>query len=100
RYVLSILDIFAKNWSYESVFNYLKTGIVKIDRIYELENYCLKWNIKGRKWYESPWNFDEDTSFLEIQKEVVTPLLELKKNLDGVKTADKISKELYNFLIN
>ena len=100
KYVLSILDIFAKNWSYESVFNYLKTGIVKIDRIYELENYCLKWNIKGRKWYESPWNFDEDTSFLEIQKEVVTPLLELKKNLDGVKTADKISKELYNFLIN
>ena len=100
KYVLSILDIFAKSWSYESVFNYLKTGIVKIGRIYELENYCLKWNIKGRKWYESPWNFDEDTSFLEIQKEVVTPLLELKKNLDGVKTADKISKELYNFLIN
>lgn len=100
KYVLSILDIFAKNWSYESVFNYLKTGIVKVDRIYELENYCLKWNIKGKKWYESPWNFDEDTSFLEIQKEVVIPLLELKKNLDGVKTADKISKELYNFLIN
>ena len=100
KYVLSILDIFAKNWSYESVFNYLKTGIVKVDRIYELENYCLKWNIKGKKWYESPWNFDEDTSFLEIQKEVVIPLLALKKNLDGVKTADKISKELYNFLIN
>ena len=99
KYVLSILDIFAKNWSYESVFNYLKTGIVKIDRIYELENYCLKWNIKGKKWYDSPWDFDDDISFIDIQKEITNPLLELKKNLEGTKTADKISKELYNFLI-
>ena len=100
KYVLSILDIFAKNWSYEAVFNYLKTGIVKVRRIYELENYCLKWNIKGKKWYESPWNFDDDTSFAELQKEIVTPLLELKRNLEGTKTADKISKELYRFLID
>ena len=99
KYVLSILDIFAKNWSYESVFNYLKTGIVKIDRTYELENYCLKWNIKGKKWYDSPWDFDDDISFIDIQKEITNPLLELKKNLEGTKTADKISKELYNFLI-
>ena len=99
KYVLSILDIFAKNWSYEAVFNYLKTGIVKIDKIYELENYCLKWNIKGKKWYEKPWDFDEDKSFIEIQKNIITPLLELKNNLNGVKTAEKISKELYNFIL-
>ena len=99
KYVLSILDIFAKNWSYEAVFNYLKTGIVKIDKIYELENYCLKWNIKGKKWYEKTWDFDEDKSFIEIQKNIITPLLELKNNLNGVKTAEKISKELYNFIL-
>ena len=99
KYVLSILDIFAKNWSYEAVFNYLKTGIVKINKIYELENYCLKWNIKGKKWYEKPWDFDEDKSFIEIQKNIITPLLELKNNLNGVKTAEKISKELYNFIL-
>ena len=99
KYVLSILDIFAKNWSYEAVFNYLKTGIVKINKIYELENYCLKWNIKGKKWYEKTWDFDEDKSFIEIQKNIITPLLELKNNLNGVKTAEKISKELYNFIL-
>ena len=33
KYLISILDIFSKNWSYESVFNYLKTGFVKVDNI-------------------------------------------------------------------
>ena len=99
KYILSILDIFAKNWSYESVFNYLKTGIVNIDKIYELENYCLKWNIKGKKWYEKPWNYEEENNFEEEQKDIIEPLLRLKQNLIGVKTADKISKELYKFII-
>ena len=31
KYLISILDIFSKNWSYESVFNYLKTGFVKVE---------------------------------------------------------------------
>jgi ATP-dependent helicase/nuclease subunit B len=60
KYVLSIIDILAKNWSYESVFNYLKTGLVDVDNLYELEKYCLKWGIKGKKWYEKPWDYEEE----------------------------------------
>ena len=99
KYVLSILEIFAKNWTYEAVFNYLKSGIVKIDRLYELENYCLKWNIKGSKWYDKPWNFGEEDTFESEQKEIITPLLEFRKNLSSKNTADKISNELYKFII-
>ena len=99
KYVLAILDIFAKNWSYEAVFNYLKSGIVKVDRLDELENYCLKWNIKGSKWYEKPWDFGEEDTFEAEQKEVITPLLEFRKNLNSKNTADKISEELYKFIL-
>lgn len=99
KYVLAILDIFAKNWSYEAVFNYLKSGIVRIDRLYELENYCIKWNIKGSKWYEKPWNFGEEDTFEAEQKEVITPLLEFRKNLSSKNSADKISEELYKFIV-
>lgn len=99
KYVLSILDIFSKNWSYEAVFNYLKTGIVNIDKIYELENYCLKWDIRGKKWYEKPWDYGDDEHFKNEQIKIITPLLELKEKLKGIKTADKISKCLYDFIL-
>lgn len=99
KYVLSILDIFAKNWSYESVFNYIKSGIVKIDNIYELENYCLKWDIRGKKWYENKWNFGDENQFINEQNQIVMPLLELQKELKKEKTADNISKKLYDFIL-
>lgn len=62
KYAISVLEIFSKNWTYESVFNYLKTGIIKIDDIFELENYCLKWGIKGTKFYKEKWNFEKNNS--------------------------------------
>lgn len=109
KYLISILDIFARNWSYDSVFNYIKCGFLNItpSDIYLLENYALKWEIKGSKWYKTDWNFhDEDSTGKEIidhinelRREIVTPLVELKNNLSGNKTAKQISENLYNFLI-
>lgn len=109
KYLISILDIFARNWSYDSVFNYIKCGFLNItpSDIYLLENYTLKWEIKGSKWYKADWNFhDEDSTgkatidhINELRREIVTPLVELKNNLSGNKTAKQISENLYNFLI-
>lgn len=109
KYLLSILEIFAKNWSYESVFNYIKTGFLDItqEEIYALENYCLKWGIKYSKWYKGEWNFhDEDENnreqierFREIRKLIVNPLIKFKENLAGTNSAKEITKRLYEFLI-
>ena len=54
RYILGVLNIFAKNWSYEAVFEYIKTGFLNIDDsdINLLENYCIKWGINRSKWYK------------------------------------------------
>ena len=109
KYLISILDIFARNWSYDSVFNYIKCGFLNItpSDIYLLENYALKWEIKGSKWYKADWNFhDEDSTgketidhINELRREIVTPLVDLKNNLSGNKTAKQISENLYNFLM-
>ncbi len=109
KYLISILDVFARNWSYDSMINYLKSGFVNIaeDDIYELENYALKWEIKGSKWHKEDWNFkDADEVGKEfvnhvnqIRRTVVTPLVRLKANLSGTKTAKQISENLYNFFI-
>ena len=109
KYIISILDIFAKGWSYDSVFNYIKSGFVNItqEEIYLLENYAIKWEIKSSKWYKGDWNFhDEDKvgkdtidHINQVRRKVVEPLMELKSNLAGIKTAKQISKNLYDFLI-
>ena len=51
RYILSILEIIIKNYSYESVFNYLKINFSEIDEddIFKLEKYCIKYGIKNNK---------------------------------------------------
>lgn len=150
KYAISVLEIFSKSWTYESVFNYLKTGITKIDDIFELENYCLKWGIKGSKFYKEKWNFEKnnsengneginsdkdnnkdnneynnklnnkdsneynnkcnneeikednikentDINFTKDQEMIIKPLLELKEELKGNMTAEKISQIMYSF---
>ena len=108
QYVLAILEIFNKNWTYDAVFNYIKTGFSGIDEddIFKLEKYCLKWGIKQNKWKkEFTYGKSEAKDVAEIErleqirKELVEPLIRLKKRMDENKTAENISKQLYQFLI-
>lgn len=105
KYVLSVVEIFAKNWSYEAVFNYLKTGFTKMaqESLYMLENYCLKYGIRGNKWYKEDWKIAENDEELlklnELRRMVVEPLLTFKEKLKGTKTSKEISKAIYEFLI-
>ena len=51
EYIRSAIQILVKQFSYESMFHYLRSGMVEIDRetIDKLENYCLAYGIKGKK---------------------------------------------------
>ena len=101
KYILSILEIFSSNWSYESVMSYIKCGMLDADLndIYDLENYAFKWGIRGSKWYKEEWNYEEENPN-ELRKKVVEPLLKLKEELDKGKNAINISKVLYEFIEN
>ena len=108
QYVLAILEIFIKNWSYEAVFNYIKTGFSNIeeDDIFKLEKYCLKWGIKQNKWKKefTYGNYEEkDKAEIErleqIRKDLVNPLMNLKHKIDENKTVRGISKAIYEFLV-
>ncbi len=105
KFILAMLDIFAKNWSYESVFNYLKIGLLGIENedIYLLENYCIKWGIKGNKWlkkFEYEQINDKQEKLETLRREIVEPLVEFKNNISSNRTATQITKEIYKFLID
>lgn len=105
KYVMALLEIFAKNWSYESMFNYIKTGFCNVtnEEIFKLENYCISYGIKGSKWYKEDWKIaksDEELDKLnEIRKRVVEPLIAFHKRLNRTKTVKDISKTIYEFLL-
>jgi len=105
KYILAIFDILSKNFTYEAVFNYIKTGLLDIpeEDIFKLENYCIKWGIKGSKWYKQNWEYgnlsaEELTKLNEIRLQIVKPLLDLKEQISHNKTVESISKDLYNFI--
>jgi len=116
RLILSMLDIFNENWSYEAVFRYLKTGLTGIDQgsIDRLENYVLACGIRGSRWTdEQDWKMSSDlipdekslkaqSQLLEginqIRHLVSAPLLEFRKKTKGRKKASEFCGSLYEFL--
>ena len=79
RYILSILEIIIKNYSYESVFNYLKINFIEIDEedIFKLEKYCIKYGIKNRQFKKdfiygiNEKNKNEINYLNEIRKKII-----------------------------
>lgn len=108
KFLIAVLEICNKNWSYEAVFNYLKTGFVKIDKeeIFKLENYCIRWGIKGNKWYKEDWNYvgkdeytEEELARLnELRRMIVTPIRKLQEKARKDNSFINLTKILYEFL--
>lgn len=107
QYILSLINIFSKNWSANSVLEYIKTDLIDdVDEfdIWKLENYVLRWGIKGSKWYNGDWVFYEETEeeqekILHIREKIIKPLLDFKNDLARYKSIESITKRLYEFLM-
>ena len=103
--IISSLEILINNWSYESVFKFLKSGLINIEGKYidVLENYVLANGIKGYKWtrdlYDKDEISDEENILFEIMEEVREPLISLHNKIRGKKTVKEITTSLYNFLV-
>lgn len=116
--IFSILNMRKENFSYSSVFQYLKSGLVNIDNdsVHKLENFVLANGIKGKKWFDI-WkdkvsrNVEaEDDEALEklseeideinrIRESVMTPISNLTEKLKGRNTVAEICKYLYEFTL-
>ena len=121
--ILSVFDIFEEDWSYNSVMRYLRSGFIydaeynhinqsEIDR---LDNYILRYGIRGKKkWEEEKWITEQDSfekvwgdiPFEETEDEAVNaiklvstaPVLNLYKKVRSGKTAYSYAKALFEFM--
>ncbi len=115
--IVSAVEILSKNWSDESVFRYLKTGLLDLtnEEIDIIENYVLSNGIKGGFWTkEEPWECGISYSFenkeiSDYEKELLNkinlvrdkikePILKLSSNIKGGKKGRQVCEGLYDFL--
>ena len=124
--ITGAVEIFTKNFSYEAVFRYLKTGLLDIDveHIDILENFVIAAGIKGKRKWTDPqlWQekieyyfrdyYDNDNASPEEAETIeanikilndtrdafIKPLFGLNDKLKGKNTTIKICTALFEFL--
>lgn len=107
EYIKSALKLYLKNFSYESVFHYLRSGLADMEpeEIDRLENYVLRFGIKGYCSYSRL--FVHKTGGPE-EEEALAKLNELRERLMGqvevLHTGKKVRvgeyvRHLYDFLV-
>jgi ATP-dependent helicase/nuclease subunit B len=106
EFLLSSLEVVLRGYRYEEMFRFLKTGFGGVDteKCEKLENYALKYGVRGHKRWK-----EEFTSELDKEKEVLEELnkvkekfmaafVKLEKGIKGKKTVEEITRSLYDFL--
>lgn len=112
-FLISIFEIYQYDFSYNSLFKYVKSGLLNIDEedIFLLENFSIENGIKGYKWKS---DFDENSCVRykiddedriedlervnEIRRVVINPLVSFFNKIGGNHNVNYFIKELYNFL--
>lgn len=108
EYILSLLDVVSKNYRYEDIFRFLKTGFSDFDEdiCNGLENYALRYGIKGELWKKDfiygadEIGQDNLNQLNESRKELIKLFEGFEKiiNKDG-NVAEK-TERLYDFIKN
>ncbi|RDY25963.1 helicase-exonuclease AddAB subunit AddB [Romboutsia weinsteinii] len=115
--ILSALEMRNRRYSYETMFRYLKSGLIGIenDDISVLENYVLANGISGKRWFEERWEYrvnnnysidesDYDKELKErindIKNRVIKPIVKLQEKIKGKNKVEDICKSVYEFLID
>ena len=116
--ILSALEMRNRRYSYETMFRYLKSGLIGVSEedISLLENYVLQNGIKGKKWFEERWDYKVNPNYLaeesefdlaqkerinETRDKVLEPIIKLQDKLKKPnKTVREICIYVYEFLLD
>ncbi len=108
EYMRAALEVLEKDFSYESMFRYLKCGFLSFpeETLFELENYALALGIRGRRRWEKPWDqVYQGGSHVNLEElnrareEAAAPLLELWKILkDRKATVRRMTEGLFAWM--
>ena len=106
--IRAALEILQKDFAYESVFRYIKTGLVweDMEQADRMENYVIALGIRGFKRWDSIWEWEyrgsHDLNLIEMNQcknQILEPLRHLRQSLGGEgKTVRDMAAALVEFL--
>ncbi|WIV10639.1 helicase-exonuclease AddAB subunit AddB [Proteiniborus sp. MB09-C3] len=103
KFIISGLEIVSRNFRYEDVFKFIKTGFSDLERdeCEELENYVLRFGIMGDKWLKD-FEYGDDKLELErinsIRSKFTEYISAFKKRVKNKTRIEDITKYLFEFL--
>lgn len=106
EYITSLMDILSKGWLYEDVFRLLKTNLtpITIEDYEDLENYIVKYRIKGNRW-KSEFKYgvkDEGENTLakinQTRIEILNYISKFESEFNKGKTVREKTASIYYFL--
>lgn len=109
EYIKSALGLYVRDFSYEAVFHYLRSGLADLsfEEVDALENYCLQTGIKGYRSYSRL--FTRKTREMEGDEEALSRLNSLRQRMmeqvemlrgrGGKETVREQVDRLYDFLV-
>ena len=107
EFIRAAVEVLQKNFEYESVFRYLKSGFFAEHNkaIFEMENYVLATGLRGCKAWEREWTRTYsggeylNLEWINTEKdELIGPVISLKEELSGELTVEKAVRALYGWL--
>ncbi len=111
NFLRNALRVIEEDFSYESVFSFLKCGFTDIsrDEIDLLENYCLALGVRGYAKYNSLWI--RMTDFLQkseisieminsVREKLVGVFADFRENVKNSKTVTDYCRALYDFMVS
>ncbi len=103
--ICSALDVIVKNFKYESLFRFLKSGVIDFDneKLSMFENYIVEYGIRNYMWNYERWSYgqnsfkqvydlDEINEFKNLVVDLLSPLVDKKL------TISEHCKNLYSFI--
>lgn len=108
EYIKSALELYTRDFSYEAVFHYLRSGLADLtwEEVDKLENYCLQTGVKGYRGYSRL--FTRKTPEMEGEEEGLAELNALRQRMMGQVEMLHLKEEepvkayvnaLYDFLV-
>ncbi len=104
KLILSSVDVIRRNYRYEDVFSFLKTGFGGLDhdKVEKLENYVLQYGVCGRQWEEEfTWGQAGLRDELnQARQDFILPLARLQAQISGKKSIAAICRAHYQYLVD